>query len=90
MTLGIAIAYFAALGQARGFLPYEKTALAAAWFVPFVARSVAQATLIPLAVPAMLVLFGLLLRRAVLLQAQSRSGRPATPETNFPRLAIGK
>jgi alpha-1,2-mannosyltransferase len=88
MTLGIAIAYLAALGQARGFLPYEKTALAAAWLVPFVARSVTQATLIPLAVPTMLTLFGLLVRRAIL-QAQTRSG-PAVAETNLPRLALGK
>jgi hypothetical protein len=82
MTLGIAIAYLAALGQARGFL-------AVAWLVPFVARSMAQATLIPLAVPTMLILFGLLLRRAMVQQAQSRSG-PVVPETNFSYLAVGK
>jgi hypothetical protein len=77
MTLGIAIAWLAAAGQARGFLPYEKTALAVAWMVPFVARTITQATLIPLAVPAMLVLLGLLLRRALAQHAQNRAGLPA-------------
>jgi hypothetical protein len=48
----------------RGFLSYEKTALAALWLVPLAARSVGQAILIPLAVPAMLLVFALILRRA--------------------------
>ena len=39
--------------------------LAALWIVPLVARSVAQTTLIPLAVPVMLLAFAFLLRRAM-------------------------
>ena len=50
----------------RGFGPWEKTALAALWLVPLVARTVPQATLIPLGVPAMLAMFVLILRRAEL------------------------
>jgi alpha-1,2-mannosyltransferase len=64
MVLAIAIAFFASDGVARGFGPWEKTALAVLWLVPLIARSVAHATLIPLGVPAMLALFILLLRRS--------------------------
>ena len=64
MVLAPAIAFVAADGFARGFGPWEKTALAALWLVPLVARSVAQLSLIPLGVPAMLAMFVLILRRA--------------------------
>src|ERR1700682_1872577 len=66
MVLAPAIAFLAADGMARGFAPWEKTALAALWLVPLVARTVPQATLIPLGVAAMLAMFVLLLRRAEL------------------------
>jgi alpha-1,2-mannosyltransferase len=65
MLLAPAIAFLALDGLARGFAPWEKTTLAALWIVPLVARSVAQATLIPLAVPILLLAFALLLRRAI-------------------------
>jgi hypothetical protein len=64
MLLAPAIAYLALDGLARGFAPWEKTALAALWAAPLLARGVAQATLIPLGVVAMLVVLVLLLRRA--------------------------
>jgi hypothetical protein len=65
MLLAPAIAYLASDGMARGFAPWEKTILAALWIVPLIARSVPQATLIPLAVPIMLLSLALLLRRAM-------------------------
>ena len=65
MLLAPAIAYLAADGAQRGFAPWEKTILAGLWLVPLIARPVAEATLIPLAVPLMLLAFGLLLRRAM-------------------------
>jgi hypothetical protein len=65
MLLAPAIAFVAMDGAARGFGAYEKTTLAALWIVPLIARSVPQVTLIPLAVPVMLLAFGLLLRRAI-------------------------
>ena len=65
MLLAPAIAYLALDGFARGFAPWEKTVLAALWIVPLVARSIPQATLIPLAVPTLLLAFTLLLRRAM-------------------------
>jgi alpha-1,2-mannosyltransferase len=64
VVLAPAIAYLAADGFERGFAPWEKTALAALWAVPLVARSVAQLTFVPLGVPAMLAVFFLTLRRA--------------------------
>ena len=64
MVLAVAIAFLAADGIARGFGPYEKSALAFLWLVPLIARSVAELTLIPLGVIAMLIVFTLTLRRA--------------------------
>jgi hypothetical protein len=64
MALAPAIAFLSAEGLRRGFGPYEKTALAALWAVPLVTRSVAQATLIPLGVIAMLVMFALIMSKA--------------------------
>jgi len=64
VVLAPAIAFFAADDLARGFGPWEKTALAALWLTPLIARTVAHATLVPLGVPAMLVIFILLLRRS--------------------------
>jgi alpha-1,2-mannosyltransferase len=65
MLLAPAIAFLAADGATRGFGLYEKTMLAALWLMPLIARSLAQATLIPLAVPLMLLVFIYLLRRAM-------------------------
>ena len=64
MVLAPAVAFLAVDGLRRGFLPWEKTALAALWLAPLLTRSVAQATLIPLGVPAMLAAFVLTLRPA--------------------------
>src|SRR4051812_14738824 len=46
MVLAPAIAFLGVGGLARGFEPYEKTALAFLWIVPLLARSVAEVTLI--------------------------------------------
>ncbi|MFZ3350647.1 MAG: glycosyltransferase family 87 protein [Xanthobacteraceae bacterium] len=76
MVLAPAIAFLAADGLRRGFGPWEKTGLAALWLVPLVTRSVAQATLIPLGVLAMLMTFILLLRRAELERTPSPAFNP--------------
>ena len=65
MVLAPSIAFLAVEGYERGFRAYEKTALAFLWFMPLIARTVAEQTLIPLAVPAMLLVFLLMLRRAI-------------------------
>src|ERR1700685_3853508 len=64
MVLAPAIAFLAVDGLRRGFCPWEKTALAALWLVPLLARSVGEATQIPLGVPAMLGMFALVIWRA--------------------------
>ena len=64
MVLAPAIAFIAVDGCARGFGPWEKSALAALWLVPLVARTIAHVTLIPVGVPMMLAVFVLLLRRS--------------------------
>jgi alpha-1,2-mannosyltransferase len=64
MVLAPAIVFLALDGLERGFAPYEKTAVAFLWVAPLIARSFAQATLIPLGVIAMLCVMILLLRRA--------------------------
>jgi alpha-1,2-mannosyltransferase len=63
-ALAPALAFLGAHGLARGFAPYEKTALAALWLAPLLARVVAAATWVPVAVPAMAAVLGLVLRRA--------------------------
>lgn len=65
MLLAPAIAYLCADGLTRGFAPWQKTIAAALWIVPLIARSVPQATLIPLAVPVMLAAFAFMLHRAI-------------------------
>jgi len=63
-VLAPAIAFLAADGFTRGFGPYQQSALAILWFMPLVARTAAEHTLIPLGVPAMLLVLLLVLRRA--------------------------
>jgi hypothetical protein len=63
-ALAPAIAFLAVNGLRRGFEPYEKTALAALWIAPLVARSIAQAILVPVGVLAMAAMLGLVLYRA--------------------------
>jgi len=76
VLLAPAIAFLAVDGASRGFAPYEKTLLAALWLLPLAARSVAQATLIPLVAPLMLLAFIALLHRAM-----TETGGHAAPHT---------
>jgi alpha-1,2-mannosyltransferase len=64
VALAPAIAFLAANGLARSFAPWEKTALVFLWLMPLVARTIASQTLIPLGVPAMLLVLVLVLKRA--------------------------
>jgi alpha-1,2-mannosyltransferase len=65
MVVAPAIAFLVRGGMENGFSPWEKTILAGLWFVPLIARTVAGATLIPLAVPTLLIAFAFLLHRAI-------------------------
>jgi alpha-1,2-mannosyltransferase len=64
VALAPAIAFLAADGFSRGFSPWQKSALAFLWFMPIIARTVAEHTLVPLGVPALLLVFVLVLGRA--------------------------
>jgi alpha-1,2-mannosyltransferase len=63
-ALAPAIAFLAVNGLRHGFAPYEKSALAVLWIAPLVARSIAQAILVPVSVLAMGAVLGLVLHRA--------------------------
>ena len=62
-TLAPAIAFLAAHGLRCGFAPWEKSALAALWLAPLVARGITAMTLLPIGVPAMAIVLGLVLQR---------------------------
>jgi hypothetical protein len=71
MLLAPAIAFLAVDGLKRGFAPYEKTLLALLWLVPLIARTVAQASMVPLAVPAMIALFAMIMSRIAIRDNES-------------------
>ncbi len=64
VVLGIAIAFLVRHGLARGFQPYEISLLALAWAAPFLTRSIAGLSGIPLGLIVMLALYAMTLRRA--------------------------
>lgn len=64
VVLGIAIAFFVRHGFARGFHAYEISLLALAWAAPFLTRSIASLSGIPLGLIVMLALYAMTLRRA--------------------------
>ena len=65
MVMAPAIAFLVSHGLERGFLPYEKTALAFCWVAPLLTRSLAEHIGLPLGLIALLTLFALAYRRAV-------------------------
>ncbi len=65
VVMGPAVAFLTAYGLKRGFLPYEKSALAFCWLAPLISRSAAQYLGLPLGLIALLILFALAYRRAV-------------------------
>jgi hypothetical protein len=65
VLLGPAIAFLAAHGIEKGFLPFEKTLLAAAWLTPLIARMVAKLSYIPLGMVIMCALFAAIILRAI-------------------------
>jgi alpha-1,2-mannosyltransferase len=64
VVMGPAIAFFAAHGLQRGFQPYEKTLLAFVWVAPLVTRALAENFYLPLGLIALILLFGLAIRRS--------------------------
>jgi alpha-1,2-mannosyltransferase len=79
MALAPSIAFLAIEGYERGFRPTEKSALAFLWIMPLITRTVAEQTLIPLGVPAMLLVFILVMRRAITDTGAFPHWQPAAP-----------
>jgi len=65
VTLGPAIAFLVAHALKRGFLSYEKSALAFCWIAPLLTRSIAEYTNVHLGLIALIILFALALRRVM-------------------------
>lgn len=63
MILAPLIAFWVNAGLRDGFAPYEKSALAAAWVMPLLARMAALHAQVPLAQLSLLVLFVLMVKR---------------------------
>ena len=63
VLLAPALLWLAEDGQRRGWRPWEREILAAAWALPLIASPLAQATALPLALLAVVVLLWSLLRR---------------------------
>ncbi len=72
VVMGPAIAFFAAHGLRHGFLDWEKSLLAFVWFAPLVTRAFAENLYLPLGLIALIVLFGLAIRRSARDLAASR------------------
>ena len=64
IVLGMAIALVTAHGLDCGFRRWDKTLLALAWFMPLVARSIAQAVYLPVGFLVLLAFFVLIVVRA--------------------------
>ncbi len=64
VVLALAIVFFVRHGLVCGFRYYEKSFLFAAWIVPLFTRVVAGVTGIPLGLIVLLLLYGMILRRA--------------------------
>lgn len=65
LLAGIAMAWLIRAGSERGFLPWEKITLAAAFIVPLLSRNFGTATHVPLAQLALIALLALIARRAL-------------------------
>jgi hypothetical protein len=65
MVLAPAIALLLGHGAARGFLAWEKTAIAGLWLVPLIARGAAEYALLPLGVITMIGVLALVMYRSI-------------------------
>jgi alpha-1,2-mannosyltransferase len=64
MIAAPAIAFLVAHGLAKGFASYEKSALAFIFIAPLLTRAIAEQTYLPLGLLAVILLFGIAMRRA--------------------------
>ncbi len=71
--LAIPVAIIAWDGVQRGWLPWEREVLLAAWLLPLVAPGFTEATGVPVATPCLVALMAIAVRRAAQDQALSRA-----------------
>ena len=64
MVMAPAIAFVAAHGLKHGFIDYEKSVLAFCWIAPLISRTLAEIIFVPVGLIAVVLLFGIVLRRA--------------------------
>jgi hypothetical protein len=79
MIVAPALALLAADGIAQGFRPYERSLLAALWFMPIVVREFAAYTHVPLGVPLLLLAFVFVVRAGWSKPAPLAALAPARP-----------
>lgn len=79
VPLGLGAAFLVRDGLERGFLSWEKSALAFLWLAPLFARQVAEATLMPVGQLCAILALGVAVRRAVILDAVSLPGFRSWP-----------
>ena len=79
VALGVGIAFLAAEAGATGWRPREKTALAFAYVAPLFARSVAEASGLPLGLLAIAAVWALAMRRALTPSPCRRSRAASAP-----------
>jgi alpha-1,2-mannosyltransferase len=65
VVLGVAIAFLARHGLARGFHPYEATVLALAWIMPLLARTIMSASGVPFGLLTLGAVFTITMMRAI-------------------------
>ncbi len=70
---GPALAALISYGLARGFVPWEKTILAAAFAAPLLARPLAMVTALPIGLASLLMVFALVVHHAATNGAPSRA-----------------
>ena len=80
VVLAVAIVFFARHGLRHGFQSYDISLLAAAWMAPLLARGVAGSIGIPLGLIAVLGLYVLIVRRAVIARTSHAVGLPETAQ----------
>lgn len=73
VVLGMAAAFLVADIRARGALKWELSAVAFAWAAPLAGRAIMETLLIPVDLLALMLLFGLTLRRALALDLRAAS-----------------
>ncbi len=82
VILALPVAWLAADGLRRGFLPWEKLTLAAVWLLPLLSRPIGLSLSLPITPPLLMILLFVIFRRA-----RSPALAGATPTDVRPRAA---